>query len=118
MKNLILAFLILLSASAVAQTTYTFATYDPLMIIAPDNSNTHILQLATNGDKDVLIKFRAGNAGSVKVNTSSSTITSSPYLNASTDPSGVVVKSRAKTGYKIYLRFETAGDTVVVTRWY
>ena len=118
MKKLIFALLLFVSGSAIAQTTYTFATYDPLQIIAPDNSNTHILQLATNGEKEVLIKFRSGNAGSVKVNTSSSTITSSPYLDANTDPNGIVVKSRAATGYKIYLRFETAGDTVVVTRWY
>lgn len=118
MKKLIIAALILISGSAFAQTTYTFATYDPLMIIAPNNSQTHILQLATNGEKEVLVKFRAGNAGAVKVNTSSSTITSSPYLDANTDPNGIVVKSRAATGYKIYFRFETAGDTVVVTRWY
>ena len=66
MKNLLIAFLFLVSANAVAQTTYTFATYDPLQIIAPDNSNTHIIQCTTNRETDVLIKFRSGNAGGVK----------------------------------------------------
>jgi len=118
MKNLLIAFLFLVSANAVAQTTYTFATYDPLEITAPDNTNTHILQLATNGEKDVLIQFPTGNAGTVKINTASSIMTSSPALSITTNPNGVVVKSKAKTGYKIYLLFSNTGDKVVITRWY
>lgn len=117
MKNLLIAFLFLVSANAVAQTTYTFATYDPLQIIAPDNSNTHIIQCTTNRETDVLIKFRSGNAGGVKINVAGSTITSSPILSATDCPSGIVVRANARTGYKIYLRFATAGDTVVVSKW-
>lgn len=118
MKNLLLLLLIMVSASAFAQTTYTFATYDPLEITAPDNTNTHILQLATNGEKDVLIMFPSGNAGTVKINTQSSTITSSPSLSATTHPNGIVVRSKAVTGYKIYLRFSNSSDKVIITRWY
>jgi len=117
MKNLLTAFLFLISASTFAQTTYTFATYDPLQIIAPDNSNTHIIQCSTGKDTDVLIKFRSGNAGGVKINVSSSTITSSPILSATDCPSGIVVRTSSRTGYKIYLRFVTSGDTVVVSKW-
>lgn len=118
MKNLLLSLFILVSASTFAQTTYTFATYDPLEITAPDNTNTHILQLATNGEKDVLIMFLSGNAGTVKINTQSSTTTSSPSLSATTHPSGIVVRSKAVTGYKIYLKFSNASDKVIITRWY
>lgn len=118
MKKLLFAILILVSATVSAQTTYTFATYDPLEITAPDNTNTHILQLATNGEKDVLIMFPAGNSGTVKINTQSSTITNSPSLSATTNPNGIVVRSKAVTGYKIYLRFSNASDKVVIYRWY
>jgi len=117
MKNLLIAFFLLISVSSFAQTTYTFATYDPLQIIAPDNSNTHIIQCTTNRETDVLIKFRSGNAGGVKINVAGSTITSSPILSATDCPSGIVVRTNARTGYKIYLRFVTAGDTVVVSKW-
>jgi len=118
MKKLLIAILLLVADTVSAQTTYTFATYDPLEITAPDNTNTHILQLATNGEKDILIQFPTGNAGTVKINTASSTMTSSPALSITTNPNGIVVKSKAKTGYKIYLLFSNTGDKVVVTRWY
>jgi len=118
MKNLLIAFFLLISASSFAQTTYTFATYDPLEITAPDNTNTHILQLATNGEKDVLIIFPTGNSGTVKINTQSSTITNSPSLSATTHPNGIFVRSKAVTGYKIYFRFSNTSDKVIITRWY
>lgn len=117
MKNLLIAILLLVAGTVSAQTTYTFATYNPLEITAPDNTNTHILQCSTAGETEVLIKFPSGNAGTVKVNASTSTITSSPALSATTDANGVVVRATARTGYKIYLRFSNAGDKVVITKW-
>jgi len=117
MKNLLIAFLFLVSANSFAQTTYTFATYDPLEITAPDNTNTHIIQCSTNKETDVHIMFPTGNAGTVKVNVASSTITSSPSLSATTNSAGIVVRTNARTGYKIYLRFSNTGDKVVVTKW-
>ncbi len=117
MKNFLIATLFLVSANAFAQTTYTFATYNPLEITAPDNTNTHILQCSTAGETEVLIKFPSGNAGTVKVNASTSTITSSPSLSATTDVNGIVVRATARTGYKIYLRFSNTGDKVVITKW-
>lgn len=119
MKNkLIVIIFLFVGFQSFSQTTYTFTTYDPLEITAPDNTNTHILQLATNGEKDVLIMFPSGNAGTVKINTQSSTITSSPSLSATTHPNGIVVRSKAVTGYKIYLRFSNSSDKVIITRWY
>jgi hypothetical protein len=82
-KLIVLVIVSICTLPLLAQTTYTFATYDPLMIIAPDNTNTHIIQLATNGEKDILIKFKSGNTGSFKINTASSTITTSPLMNSS-----------------------------------
>ncbi len=117
MKNLITALLFLISIVSFGQTTYTFATYDPLEITAPDNTNTHIIQCRTNGESDVLIKFPSGNAGTVKVNVSSSTMTSAPSFSSTTDSGGIILRVRAKTGYQIYLLFSNAGDKVVVTRW-
>lgn len=117
MKNLITALLFAISIASFGQTTYTFATYDPLEITAPDNTNTHIIQCRTNGESDVLIKFPSGNAGTVKVNVSSSTMTSSPSLSSTTDPNGIILRVRAKTGYQIYIRFSNTSDKVVVTRW-
>lgn len=120
MKNLLLSILILVSASTFAQTTYTFATYDPLEITAPDNTNTHIIQIPNYTTMDVRIQFPTGNAGTVKVNVASSTMTGTGISSFSntTDPTGVVVRVTSKTGYKIYLLFSNTGDKVVVTRWY
>lgn len=120
MKNLLLSLLILVSASAFAQTTYTFNTYDPLEITAPDNTNTHILQLPSYTSFDIRIQFPTGNAGTVKVNAASSTMTGTGISTFSytTDPSGIVLRATSKTGYKIYLLFSNAGDKVVVSRWY
>jgi len=39
-------------------------------------------------------------------------------LSATTNPNGIVVRSKAVTGYKIYLRFSNASDKVVIYRWY
>lgn len=121
MKKLILIFAIVVFAFAAhGQTTYTFNTFDPLEITAPDNTNTHIVQLPTYSSMDVLIKFPSGNAGTVKVNVASSTMTGTGIATFSntTDPNGVVVRVSSKTGYKIYLLFSNTGDKVVVTRWY
>jgi len=100
-----------------AQTTYTLETYNPLEITAPDNTDTHIVQCSTASESEVLIKFPSGNAGTVKVNTSTSTMTSSPSLSATTDVNGAVVKTSARTGFKIYLKFSNTGDKVIVTKW-
>jgi len=117
-KLIVLVIVSICTLPLLAQTTYTFATYDPLEITAPDNTNTHILQLATNGEKDVLIIFPTGNSGTVKINTQSSTITNSPSLSATTHPNGIFVRSKAVTGYKIYFRFSNTSDKVIITRWY
>lgn len=108
------------SLPLLAQTTYTFATYDPLEITAPDNTNTHILQLPTYSTMDILIQFPTGNAGTVKVNAASSTMTGtgiSTFTNT-TNPTGIIIRATSKTGYKIYFLFSNTGDKVVVTRWY
>jgi len=116
-KLIVLVIVSICTLPLLAQTTYTFATYNPLEITAPDNTNTHILQCSTAGETEVLIKFPSGNAGTVKVNASTSTITSSPSLSATTDVNGIVLRATARTGYKIYLRFSNTGDKVVITKW-
>jgi len=120
MKKLLFAILLLVGVSAQAQITYTFNTYDPLTIVAPDNTNTHVIQIPNYTTMDVLIYFPSGNSGTVKVNVASSTMTGtgiSTFSNTS-HPAGIIVRVTAKTGYKINLLFSNTSDQVVVTRWY
>lgn len=117
MKNVILALLLLISGAAYSQTTFTFATYNPLEVTAPDASNTHIVQFSTQSETEFLVQFPSGNAGTVKLNTATSTMTSSPSMSATTNTGGVIIKVTAKTGYKLYLKFSNTGDKVVITKW-
>jgi hypothetical protein len=117
MKNVLLSLLVLMSVAAYSQTTYTLTTTNPLEITAPDNTNTHVIQFPLNGATEFRIQFPSGNTGTVQVNAASNVFTNSPALSSTTDSNGIAMKSSAKTGYKVYLKFSNAADKVVVTIW-
>lgn len=117
MKNLLLIIFLFVAFGSFAQTTFTITAANPYEITAPDNTNTHIIQLPTSKTVTVHIKFPSGNAGTIQVNGVSSTLTNSPALSNTTDPNGIVLDSYAKNGYKIYFRATNANDKLIVTIW-
>jgi hypothetical protein len=117
MKKLLFFLLLLVGVAAQAQTTYTLTTVNPLEIVLPDTTNTHIIQLPTTGPVSVRIQFASGNSGTVRINAHGAVLTNSPEMSATTDVNGISINSTAKTGYKIRFRGTNAGDILIVTIW-
>jgi len=105
MKNLLIALVVLISAGAYAQTTYTLSA-NPQTVTITD-TNTNFISLPGRWI-DVWVRFPSTNVGTVQINTKGSVMTNATVMNATTHPQGILIKAR--DGF--YIKMQNANDKV------
>ena len=98
-------------ATVKAQTT-TKVSSIPFEYTAAD-TNTNILELPQGYYVELHIMFPSGNAGTVQINTESSSMSTSPAMSAETNPSGVILKARNT----INVKMTNSGDKIWIVVW-
>lgn len=114
MKNLLLAFLILISATAYSQIT---VSSNPALI-DPSNTSVNLVTLTKGTLSErlpsiipLLIKIPSTNAGTVKFNMYSSTMTNADAEAAGTNDKYIWITIRDQ---QFWIQFSNASDTVTI----